>query len=312
MSGGGGQSTTSHAEYPAEFRPLAASAVNQIQSLQNSLPLAQFGQWTPQSVPELSPLQQQALSLIPSLTKPTTGMNSLQRGITPLSANTLSAFDAGRPTDSAQASLNSLSASGRVGPSQLKQGPVSTQQMAQMLPLSPADRTSVFDEGTDPISNMRGQMENFQTRQGQLQSMMPTPSTPAPQPSAPPESPFPTPNFAQTMMHSPLAGQQLPPQPSSGLPGQGMPGQPMPSPSPIPLSPERGQYNQIMSQMNNVPPYINWAGQPMWDGNPPLASGPFASFRSQVNPNPAYASLQQQLAQLQPMLSAPLTQQMGG
>lgn len=57
--GGGGQSqTTSEASYPSEFRPLATSAVNEIQALQKALPLVSHAQFQPAGVAGLSPIEQ--------------------------------------------------------------------------------------------------------------------------------------------------------------------------------------------------------------------------------------------------------------
>ena len=57
-SGGGGSSaSTSEASYPAEFRPLATSAVKDIQELQKALPVKGFAGYQPQGVAGLSPLQ---------------------------------------------------------------------------------------------------------------------------------------------------------------------------------------------------------------------------------------------------------------
>ena len=78
MAGGGGTSTTK-SEFPPEFRPLAESAVEQIQALQDALPLSGFAASNPREVPGLAPFQQAALGLLPSTLLPTQGLKTLQR-----------------------------------------------------------------------------------------------------------------------------------------------------------------------------------------------------------------------------------------
>lgn len=83
MAGGGGggrQVTETKAEFPAEFAPLATSAVGQIQALQGALPLAQFAAFQPQGVPGLSALQEFAVQhLIPgTFDMPAGGQGLLQ------------------------------------------------------------------------------------------------------------------------------------------------------------------------------------------------------------------------------------------
>ena len=63
-SGGEGQSTTeTQASFPPEFRPLAESAVPQIQATQKALPLVRFAEPFPAQVAGLSPLLVEALRL---------------------------------------------------------------------------------------------------------------------------------------------------------------------------------------------------------------------------------------------------------
>lgn len=76
MAGGGSQTTTK-AEFPPEFRPLATSAVSQIQALQNAQPLASFGTADPQDVAGISPFQQAALNFVPQLFAPSPGVAAL-------------------------------------------------------------------------------------------------------------------------------------------------------------------------------------------------------------------------------------------
>ena len=112
--GGGSDSTTTStqsAEFPPEFRPLATGAVNQILALQEALPIAGFSGFSPRTIAPLSPLQQQGLSLVPSLLNPTAGLRSLQQLGAPVAGVAGSALGAGQPTVASQralAALNSL------------------------------------------------------------------------------------------------------------------------------------------------------------------------------------------------------------
>ena len=86
MGGGGGTKTTTTASnaYPAEFAPLAASAVQQIQGMQGLLPLQSFAKWMPQGTAGLSPAQQFAMNdLLPS----TLQMGEGTRGLLALPAS---------------------------------------------------------------------------------------------------------------------------------------------------------------------------------------------------------------------------------
>lgn len=115
-SGGGGTTTsTTKAEFPEEFRPLATSAVGQIQDLQDVLPLAPFAQSRVTPVAPLSGLQQAQLQLAPQLFNPLGSTNSLRNLANPFNMGLSGLSQAGGPTSGGQQALNALAASGRVG-----------------------------------------------------------------------------------------------------------------------------------------------------------------------------------------------------
>lgn len=63
--GGGSSKTTGSSEYPAEFKPLAASSAKQIQAAQDALPLSLFTSPQPQQVAGLSPFTLAGMELVP-------------------------------------------------------------------------------------------------------------------------------------------------------------------------------------------------------------------------------------------------------
>src|SRR5687767_4802163 len=80
--GGGGSSRTqsaSDAKYPEEFKPLASSAVKQIQNMQNALPLQYFAGANPAGVADVSPYQQAAMNMLPNTLAPTWGLSQMQQ-----------------------------------------------------------------------------------------------------------------------------------------------------------------------------------------------------------------------------------------
>lgn len=110
--GGGGSDTTTtstqKAEFPPEFRPLATAAVNQILGLQEALPISGFAGFSPRTIAPFSSLQQQGLSLVPSLLKPTAGLQSLQQLGAPVAGAAGTAIGAGQPTVASQRALEAL------------------------------------------------------------------------------------------------------------------------------------------------------------------------------------------------------------
>lgn len=108
-SGGGGTTTTStEAQFPPEFRPLAKSAVKEIQGLQGALPLSQFATPAPQGTAGISPFQQATLNEIPFMLAPSPALQTLQGLTQPFGQLAQFATNAGAPTAGAQAALAGL------------------------------------------------------------------------------------------------------------------------------------------------------------------------------------------------------------
>lgn len=111
MDGGGGSKTTStqSSDYPPEFRPLAKSAVEQIQAMQQQLPLAMFTGYQPAGTAGLAPLQQFAIdNLIPATMRPTAGLQGQAATPGAVSAAAYGATSAGGPTQAENAALATL------------------------------------------------------------------------------------------------------------------------------------------------------------------------------------------------------------
>lgn len=110
MGGGGGkQVSETHAEYPPEFRPLAESAVKQIQDLQNRLPLGMFTQYQPAGTAGLAPLQEFAINeLVPATMRPTAGLQGMLQTPGAVGAAAQGATAAGGPTQASNAALTTL------------------------------------------------------------------------------------------------------------------------------------------------------------------------------------------------------------
>src|SRR5215831_2988125 len=79
--GGGGSSTTqssTHAEYPPEFRPIVTGSANQILALQGRLPLSNFAQFAPGGTAGTSPIQNFMISnMLPGIMGPSPGTQGL-------------------------------------------------------------------------------------------------------------------------------------------------------------------------------------------------------------------------------------------
>jgi len=109
-SGGGTQTSTNTASYPAEFKPLAKSAVSQIQGLQNMLPLAQFGQAHPGQTAGIAPFQQATMNFLPQLLAPSWGLETLQnlgQPINQLAGNAIGVGNQNTPFSNALAAVSS-------------------------------------------------------------------------------------------------------------------------------------------------------------------------------------------------------------
>ena len=128
-SGGGGTTTsTQQSSFPEEFQPLVESAVPEIQKVQQALPLVDFTQSNPQGVAPLSQFQSDVFSLLPNLLQNTQGLNVLQSLAGPANQLLGNIGQVGGGTGGAQAALNALAASGRVGASSL-QAPLAAPQI---------------------------------------------------------------------------------------------------------------------------------------------------------------------------------------
>ena len=158
MGGGGSRpqssTTTQSAEYPPEFRPLASSAVGQIQALQNLLPLAQFGATHPMQTAGISPFQQATLNQIPFTLSPTAGLQGLFGLQQPLGNLAQAALGYGGPTPAAQWALSRLGAPQFVGgppPSITPQG-IATPTNVLGAPTLPADLAALLAQSVPPTT----------------------------------------------------------------------------------------------------------------------------------------------------------------
>lgn len=139
MSGGGGggrQVQTSEASFPSEFRPLATSAVTEIQELQRRLPLAQFAEFQPGGTAGISPLQRAAIEfLLPATLGLPSGTQALFSLAPPTEFAALGSAQAGAPTQGAQSALDLLAA--RLGSSpQLRSSQGVEQAFGASLPFN--------------------------------------------------------------------------------------------------------------------------------------------------------------------------------
>lgn len=107
--GGGGESKTrASSEYPAEFKPLAASSVKNIQSTQDALPLANFTSSQPQQIAGLSPFTVGGMELVP-FTSQTTAPEQALHGMQPVWQDLMNrAVGLSQPSNAAQSSTDFL------------------------------------------------------------------------------------------------------------------------------------------------------------------------------------------------------------
>ena len=153
MGGGGDTVSTQAAEFPPEFRPLATSAVGQIQALQNLLPLAGFGTFAPQGTAGVSPFQQAAMNLVPRALTPTTGLAALYGTANPLGLSALSAMQAGQQTPGAQQALRALGLTGVAPPS------VTPNQFAAAIPQVVPPQSIVPGMSAAEVAGLFGQLQ---------------------------------------------------------------------------------------------------------------------------------------------------------
>ncbi len=153
MGGGGSDTQTTSstkAEFPPEFRPLAEGAVEQILALQGQLPLSQFAEFAPQPTAGVSPFQQAALNFLPGLLQPSAGLNTLNALTAPVGQAAGQAFGAGQRTAGAQGALDALVASGRV-PAGTAAPPIPAFTLQQFLASLPgAQQLPSVIPGADP------------------------------------------------------------------------------------------------------------------------------------------------------------------
>lgn len=140
--GGGGSQQQSEASYPEEFRPLASSAVQRIQALQNMLPVENFAAFQPAGTAGIAPMQQMAMeNLIPSTFLMPRGVEGLFALQNPVGWSAYGSAQAGAPTQGAQSALDMLS--GRLGSSpQLRSTAGLEQGLVQSLPNVAAPSTA--------------------------------------------------------------------------------------------------------------------------------------------------------------------------
>jgi hypothetical protein len=115
--GGGRSTTTSEANFPPEFRPLATSAVQQIQALQDLLPLAEFGQPVARPVAGLAPFTRagfELASMVPFSSAAEQGLLDLSIPIGQLARQSLGAV--GEPVAATRAALAMLAPQLGTGP----------------------------------------------------------------------------------------------------------------------------------------------------------------------------------------------------
>ena len=114
MGGGQGQTTqtTNTASYPAQFQPLATSAVRQIQALQNALPVAQFAGAQPAQIAGISPFQQATMNFLPNILAPSWGLQQLQELGTPMANLANQALNVGNASQGYTNAANALGTGG--------------------------------------------------------------------------------------------------------------------------------------------------------------------------------------------------------
>ena len=159
-SGGGQQTSTSTASYPEEFRPLAASAREQIQALQGALPLASFGQANPGQTAGLSPFQQATMNFAPQLLAPSWGLDTLQNMGQPIGQLANNAIGVGNQTAPFSNALTALASGGfGTGQQSFPGQPAPTPfQLQQPTMTTPAPQPNVVGGGNDLIAQLMAQL----------------------------------------------------------------------------------------------------------------------------------------------------------
>lgn len=159
-SGGGTQTSTNTASYPAEFKPLAKRAATEIHALQGALPLASFGQAQPGQTAGIAPFQQATMNVLPGLLAPSWGLETLQnlgQPLNQLAGNAIGVGNQNAPFSNALTALASggfgtgqPSFPGAAAPSPFQ---LQTPTMAQAAP-----QPNVVGGGQDLISQLLAQL----------------------------------------------------------------------------------------------------------------------------------------------------------
>src|SRR3990172_7361909 len=114
--GGGGQNqattTENQASYPAEFKPLATGAANQILNMQRRLPLSSFAKANPGQTAGISPFQQAVMNFAPQLLAPSWGLETLQNLGQPINQLAGNAVGVGNQTSPFSNALTALASGG--------------------------------------------------------------------------------------------------------------------------------------------------------------------------------------------------------
>ncbi len=159
-SGNGQQTSTNTASYPEEFKPLANSAREQIQAMQQALPLAGFAQPNPGQTAGIAPFQQATMNMLPGLLAPSWGLNTLQQMNQPLGQLAGNAIGVGNQTSPFTNALAAL-ASGGFGTGQPSFPGAQPQTPFQMqAPTTPqaAPQSNVMGGSPDMIAQLMAQL----------------------------------------------------------------------------------------------------------------------------------------------------------
>lgn len=115
-SGGGTTTTSTNSSYPEQFRPLAESAVSQIQAMQGLLPLTSFTNWMPGGTAGLGPAAQFGIDqLLPSTLEMGEGTRGLLSLAAPVGQTAMGALGASGPTGAENLAMSRLLHTGGTG-----------------------------------------------------------------------------------------------------------------------------------------------------------------------------------------------------
>lgn len=114
-SGGGGPQTSetkNSAQYPDEFKPLAAGAAQQLLSLQSALPVSQFANPHQAQIAGLSPFQQATMNFLPQTLAPTWGLQQMQNMSQPINTLANNSLNVGNNTGGFNQAMQALFSGG--------------------------------------------------------------------------------------------------------------------------------------------------------------------------------------------------------